>query len=65
MVISFSIPMEQYQLTDEKVTFELNVPVKVVKYLTWLNDKITDPDAPVPYEEEVLHCRFTTDYGLR
>lgn len=63
--IAFNIPMKNFKLTDEKVTFELKIPVKVVMYLNWLNDKISDPDAPVPYKDEVLHCRFTTRYGLR
>ena len=64
-VISFSIPMGNHTLTDEKVTFELNIPVKVIMYLNWLNDKVTDPKAPVVYKDEVLHCRFTTNHGLR
>ncbi len=63
--IGFNIPMKNHKLTDEKVTFELKIPVTVVMYLDWLNDKIYDPDAPVPYKEEVLHCKFTTRYGLR
>ena len=63
--VEFSIPVEDYSLVNEQVTFELNIPVKVVMYLSWLNDKISDPDAPVPYSDEVLHCRFTTKYGLK
>lgn len=63
--VSFHISMGDYKLTDEKVTFELKIPVRVVMYLNWLNDKISNPDAPVPYEDKVLHCTFTTRYGLR
>ena len=63
--VSFSIPMEDLALFSEQVTFELNIPVKVVRYLTWINDRLSNPNAPVPYEDEVLHCRFTTNYGLK
>ena len=63
--IYFCIPTEDCELTEEEVTFELNIPVKVVMYLNWINDKLTDPDAPVPYKDEVLHCKFTTRYGLK
>jgi hypothetical protein len=64
-LLSFSIPMGDYEIVEENITFELKVPVKVVKYLTWLNDRLTDPEAEVPYEEKILHCRFTSKYGLR
>lgn len=63
--LEFGLPMGNHKLTDESVTFDLKIPVKVVQYLEWLNDRRSDPDAPVPYKEEVLHCRFTTPYGLR
>ena len=63
--VEFSIPMGEYKLIEEAVTFELNIPVKVVLYLTWLNNKLTNPNAPVPYTDEVLHCTFTTKYGLK
>ena len=63
--VAFSIPVGEHDLTNETVIFDLNIPVKVVYYLQWLNDRLTDPDAPVPYKEEVLHCRFSTPLGLR
>ena len=63
--VSFCIPMGDYNLVKEQVTFELQIPVKVVRYLTWINDRLSNPNAPVPYEDEVLHCRFTTNYGLK
>ena len=67
--VSFSIPVGDYDRVDlpvsKPITFELNIPVKVVKYLTWINDKLSDPNAPVPYEDEVLHCTFSTRYDLR
>ena len=59
------IPTGEHKLTDESVKFELKVPVKIVYYLTWLNDKLSDPDAVVPYNDEVLHCIFTSPYGLK
>lgn len=63
--VSFSVPLRDFQVVEENVNFELNIPVKVVMYLQWLNDKLIDPDAPVPYKEEVLHCRFTSPYCLK
>lgn len=63
--VGFSIPMGEHKLIDESVKFELKIPVKVVLYLTWLDNKLADPNAPVPYKDEVLHCTFTTKYGLK
>ena len=63
--VEFSIPIDGFSLVEDTVTFELNIPVRVVMYLTWLNDRLTDPDAPVPYRDEVLHCRFTSKYRLK
>ena len=63
--ISLSVGNESWQKVAETVTFELKMPVKVVMYLNWLNDKISDPDAPVPYEEKELYCKFTTDFNLK
>ena len=53
-----------FEEVDENVTFTLSIPVKVGLYLTWLNDKISDPDAPFPYREETLTCTFTIHKGL-
>lgn len=61
----FSVPLGDFNVVKEPVNFELNIPVKVVMYLQWLNDKLTDPDAPVPYKEEVLHCSFTSPYCVK
>lgn len=64
-MLAFSIPIGDYDLTEGTVNFELKIPVRVVGYLQWLNDRIEDPDAPVPYKEEILHCRFSSKYLLR
>ena len=58
------IPTRNFEDMEEDVTFNLSVPVKVGLYLTWLNDKISDPDAPFPYREETLTCTFTIHKGL-
>lgn len=63
--VSFALPFNGCELVEETTTFELEIPVKVVLYLNWLNDRIGRPDAPVPYREEVLRCRFQTRYSLR
>lgn len=58
------IPLEGKMLTNEWVKFTLEIPVKVVMYLNWLDDRITDPNAPIPYREDVLRCEFTVDKCL-
>ena len=63
--VSFSVPLGDFKVVKESVSFELNIPVKVVMYLQWLNDRLIDPNAPVPYKEEVLHCSFTSPYCLK
>ena len=63
--LSFAIPIGDHKVVEERVSFELSIPVKVVMYLTWLNDRISNPNAPIPYKEEVLHCTFTTIFGVR
>lgn len=63
--VCFGLPAGDYEFTDEHITFELEIPVKVVMYLDWLNNKLSNPDAPIPCRDEVLHCRFTTNFGLR
>lgn len=63
--INILIDETGYAVVDENVTFTLSIPVKVGLYLTWLNDKISDPDAPFPYREETLTCTFTIHKGLR
>ena len=58
------IPNRDYEIVDEDVTFTFTMPVKVGLYLTWLNDTLTDPDAPFPYREETLTCTFSINKGL-
>ncbi|MBQ6081293.1 MAG: hypothetical protein IJK91_02320 [Bacteroidales bacterium] len=58
------IPTRDFEEVEEDVTFTLSIPVKVGLYLTWLNDKISDPDAPFPYRDETLTCTFTIHKGL-
>lgn len=63
--LNFSISTSGFEVTEESVGFELKIPVKVVMYLDWLNDRISDPDAEVSCKDEILHCKFSTDFGLR
>lgn len=58
------IPINDFDIVDEDITFNLSIPVKVGLYLTWLSNKLTDPDAPFPYREETLTCTFTVNKGL-
>lgn len=57
--VSIRVPQRNFRVIDDDVTFTLTIPVKIGLYLTWINDKIANPDAPFPYREEVLTCTFT------
>lgn len=58
------IPINDFDIVDEDITFNLSIPVKVGLYLTWLSNKLSDPDTPFPYREEILTCTFTANKGL-
>ena len=64
--IAIVIPWRGGELlvVDEDVTFTFKMPVKVGLYLTWLSNRLTDPNAPFPYREETLTCTFTAHKGL-
>ena len=56
----------RYERVDgEPVNFVLTVPVRVVYYLTWLNDKLTDENAPMTWKDVVLSHSFTSKTGWR
>ena len=57
--ICITIPIRDHKEIVEDITFTLTIPVKVGLYLTWLNDKLSDPDAPFPYYDDTLTCTFT------
>lgn len=63
-VFALRIPINDFDIVDEDITFTLSIPVKVGLYLTWLSNRLTDPDAPFPYREETLTCTFTAHKGL-
>lgn len=58
--VGFVVPTGQYTVTDETVTFQIEVPVRVILYLHWLNDLLTNPNAEPPYYDTVLHATFTS-----
>lgn len=60
--ISFKIPLNGTKLTDGAIVFTLDIPVKKVHYLTWLDCRIDDPEAEIQYEDIILHCKFRTDF---
>lgn len=63
--ISLLIPIYEHEIVKERVTFNLSIPVKVGMYLTWLNDRLSDPDAELRYQDDTLSCTFTVGNGLR
>lgn len=62
---TLAIPVDGYEVLDESITFNLSVPVKVGMYLTWLNERLTDPDAELHYRDETLTCNFTITKNFR
>lgn len=63
--IVFDIPVSGFKLKEERINFELSIPVKTVMYLHWIDAKLTDSDAPVPYQEDTLHCSFHTWWNMK
>lgn len=62
---SFEIPVGDYKRVDELVTFELTVPVKVVHYLQWLCDSLTEEVPVMQWHDENLTCTFSINKALR
>ena len=58
-LFDISIPIRDDKEIVEDITFTLTIPVKVGLYLNWINDKLSDPDAPFPYYDDTLTCTFT------
>lgn len=53
-----------FKIVDEDITFTLKIPVKVGMYLTWLNNRIANPNAEIQYEELILEGQFKSGKGL-
>ncbi len=62
--IWFVIPVVDHSVTNENVTFHIDVPVRVIQYLHWLNERLASPNAEPPYYDTVLHTTFTSGIGL-
>ena len=64
-ILMFSIPTEGCSfVAPYGVTFTLVIPIKSAQYLTWINDRLTDGNAPMTWKHEVLKCTFYADKGL-
>ncbi|MBR1706184.1 MAG: hypothetical protein IJ721_05265 [Bacteroidales bacterium] len=61
----FYYPIGDCEVFEDDITFTLDLPVKVGLFLEWLNDRISDPDADMPYREETLHGTWTLGQSLR
>ena len=62
---SLNIPVGNFELVDETISFNLTMPVKAAMYLTLLNNRISNPEAELQYKNEILSCSFTIHKGLR
>lgn len=59
-----SFQCSDFKIVDEDITFTLKIPVKVGMYLTWLNNRIANPNAEMQYEEIILEGQFKSGKGL-
>lgn len=55
---------KEFYPVEETVIFSISIPVRVVQYLTWLNNRITDENATMTWKDEVLTCTFQSKRGL-
>lgn len=63
--LKMTLPVGNSEIVSEDVAFSLEIPVKVVNYLNWINNMISDENAPLLYEEKVLRCDFTVHKRLK
>lgn len=54
-----------HEVVDGNPTFNFKIPVKVGMYLTYLNDKRTNPEAKMQYRDEVLTHTITIGKNVR
>lgn len=54
-----------HEVVDGNPTFYFKIPVKVGMYLTYLNDKRTNPEAKMQYRDEVLTHTITIGKNVR
>lgn len=59
------IPVGGHSVTNEKVTFHLEIPVRVIQYLHWLSDQLDNPNSEPPFFDTVLSASFESGFGLR
>lgn len=57
--------IDDYEVVDELVEFEVRMPVKIGMMLTLLRDRITNPSAEMQFTDEVLTGHFAIPRGLR
>lgn len=58
------VPTKKYALPRKNVTLDLEIPVRTVMYLSWLNDRISNPEAPLPYRLDTLRCQFVASFPV-
>ena len=59
------IPLDNREIVTENVIMHLEIPVKVGMLLHTLQDRTSDPEAPMQYRDEVLTCDFTIPKNLK
>ena len=63
--VEIIIPLDNREIVNENVVMHIDIPVKVGMLLRTLQDRITDPEAPMQYRDEVLTCDFTIPKSLQ
>lgn len=65
MSVSVYISSEEGEIVDGTPTFYISIPVKVGMYLTYLNEKRTNPEAKIQYRDEVLTGAVSIDKNIQ
>jgi hypothetical protein len=60
---AFRLITDGYSVTKETVHFNLQIPVRIYNYLQWLNDSLSDENAPITWRDEVFISSFTVERG--
>lgn len=60
--IKLHIPLEVYSKIPKYARYKLSIPVTRVDYISWLNDRLTDPEAPLVSENIDLVGEFVPGY---
>ena len=65
MTTPIKFRVDDFDVTEEIVVFQVEIPVKIGMMLTLLRDRLSDPDAKMQFNDVVFTSSFMTPRGLR